>query len=446
MSDASEAPKADLTAGAESEAPSADSTPRSDAHAAATHATPAGESHAPELDPRRGPEAPASSPDPKRRAEARSDRTIPLRKLVELAVKYPEIGPPLAELAFAIGADDFGDQLVRFGTDRETPQLEYWFVAANVARREKRYPDVLSMVGEALRTMAAQPESLAADEEERLLHLVRLGFATLMFDLKDMSGDQSFVAVAREALPALEPRLAKSPFFRTLLAQVLWFHDREASEREWDRAAEMDDPETTWNARGTWYNEAEHDPLKAEKTYRRGLEKAPHSALLMHNLAQILVEKARKPGLSPDEMRRFLNQATELLRSALRQDAPRLRRHIHATRDRLEELRRTLPAPERRGDRAPRHRDRGERGPRNGERREAAGRGPGGDRRDGGRGPGDRRDGGRGPGGERRDRDRGPGPGTRPGGRPPKPEQKFLHEGKLSLGEMIMAKLKEKER
>ena len=408
VSDASEAPKADLTA-VEPEAPKADATPPA--------------------------EAAAPSPEPKRRAESRIDRMIPLRKLVDLAVKYPEIGPPLAELAFAVGADDIGDQLVRFGTDRETPRLEYWFVAANVARREKRYPDVLEMVGEALRAVTSEPESLAADEEERLLHLVRLGFATLMFDLKDMSGDQAFVAVAREALPALEPRLGKSPFFRTLLAQVLWFHDREASEREWDRAAEMDDPETTWNARGTWYNEAEQDALKAEKTYRRGLEKAPQSALLMHNLAQILVEKARKPGLSPDEIRRFLNQATELLRGALRQDAPRLRRHIHATRDRLEDLRRTLPPAERRGDRAPRHRDRNDRAPRNGERRDT-GRGPGGDRRDAGRGPG----------GERRDAGRGPGPGARQNTRPPRPEQKFLHEGKLSLGEMIMAKLKEKER
>ena len=353
------------------------------------------------------------------------DRLVALRKLVELAAKYPEVGPPLAELSFAIGEAEIGNQLVRLGTDREQPHIEYWFVAANAARREKRFDDVLRAVIDAVHAVATRPdEALAPGDEDRLLHLVRIGFATIMFDLRQLDRDSDFVRAMTEHLPAIESRLGKNAFYRTLLAQTLWFSDREASEREWDRADELGDDETTWNARGTWYNEAERDLDKAEKAYRRGLEKARGSALLMHNLAQILVEKARRPGIAPESAHRLLNQATEQLRLALRQDAPRLRRHIHATRDRLEDLRRALPQPERRGG-----------APRQGRPRDA--RGPGGGRPQGrpGGGPPPA---GRAPaqGGGRQDHGRGE--RRRP--------EKFLSEGTVSLGEMILAKLKEKER
>jgi len=383
-------------------------------------------------------ETPPRGPAERKRPDtSRADRQIALRRLVELAAKYAEVGPPLAELAFAIGETDIGNQLVRLGTDRETPHMEYWFVAANAARRERRYEEVVQIVSSALRTVAARPDvALAAGEEDRLLHLVRIGFATLMFDLRQLTAESPMAQALAETLPGLEPRLGASPFYRTLLAQTLWFTDRAASEAQWDRADQLGDAETTWNARGTWYNEAEHDLDRAEQAYRKGLEKVGGSALLMHNLAQILVEKAKRPGVSPSDAHRLLNQATEQLRLALRQDAPRLRRHIHATRDRLEDFRRRLPMPERRGGGGPGPRFRG-----------------GGDR------PGDRPGGGGGGGGPR---DRGPrretGRAPSPGGgpprgprpdretrRPPQPEQKFLQEGTVSLGEMILAKLKEKD-
>ena len=372
------------------------------------------------------------------RGAGSADRIIPLRKLVELAAKYPEVGPPLAELAFAIGEADVGNQLVRLGTDREAPHIEYWFVAANAARREKRYDEVISIITQAVRSVASRPE-LEDGEEERLLHLVRMGFATLMFDLQQLTADAEFVQAMSALLPALEPKLGHLPFYRTLMAQTLWFADREASEREWNRADELGDAEATWNARGTWYHEAEKDLDKAERAYRKGLDKAGPSALLLHNTAQILVEKAKRPGIQPNEAHRYLNQAVEMLRAALRQDAPRLRRHIHSTRDRLEELRRTLPPAERRGggDRPPRYQ----------------GGGGGGPRPQGAGGPGPRRDGrppGPGGGGGPRPPRQGGGGGPRQD-RPPReqrpvaPEQKFLVEGKMSLGEMILAKLKEKE-
>ena len=373
---------------------------------------------------------------------AGADRIIPLRKLVELAAKYPEVGPPLAELAFAIGESDVGNQLVRLGTDREAPHIEYWFVAANAARREKRYDEVISIITQAVRSVASRGE-LEEGEDERLLHLVRMGFATLMFDLHQLAPEAEFVQAMAALLPALEPKLGQLPFYRTLMAQTLWFSDREASEAEWDRADELGDAEATWNARGTWYHEAEKDLDKAERAYRKGLDKVGQSALLLHNLAQILVEKAKRPAIQPNEAHRYLNQAVEMLRTALRQDAPRLRRHIHSTRDRLEELRRTLPPAERRGGDRPRYQ----------------GGGGGGSRPQGG-GPGGPRGGDRRPPQQGQGQGQGPRPPRQGGGGPPRqnqdrppreqrpvgPEQKFLVEGKMSLGEMILAKLKEKER
>ncbi len=366
-----------------------------------------------------------------------ADRIVPLRKLVELAAKYPDVGPPLAELAFAIGESEVGNQLVRLGTDREAPHIEYWFVAANAARREKRYDEVIAIITKAVRSVASRGE-LDEGEEDRLLHLVRMGFATLMFDLHQLTPDAEFVQAMGALLPVLEPKLGQMPFYRTLLAQTLWFTDREASEREWDKADELGDAEATWNARGTWYHEAEKDLDKAERAYRKGLDKVGQSALLLHNLAQILVEKAKREGIQPNEAHRYLNQATEMLRTALRQDAPRLRRHIHSTRDRLEELRRKLPPAERRGgDRPPRYQGgyQGGGGPR-------PQGGPGGPRREG------RPPQGQGQGGPRPPRqDRPPRQNQPPREqRPVAPEQKFLVEGKMSLGEMILAKLKEKER
>lgn len=335
-------------------------------------------------------------------------RSAPLRKLVELAAKYPEIGPPLADLSFAIGETDTGNQLVRMGTERDEPELEYWFVAVGVARREKRYDDVLESVSQAVKSIAGRPDkTLAAEEQDRLLHLIRTGFATLMFDLGQLEADAPFITMLGEAMPGLDDRLGQSPFYRTLKAQTIWFSDRDASEAEWDRAVELGDSETTWNARGTWYNEAEKDPDKAEKAYRKGLEATPNSALLMHNVAQLLVDKAKQPDLPTKDAHRLLNQATELLRQALRQDAPRLRRHIHATRDRLEELRRKLPAPPRK-DSKPRHQ-------------------------------GKRNDSPRPKNGQKQDR-----PAKRSGGAPP--QQQFLHQGTVSLGEMILAKLNEKKK
>ena len=268
-----------------------------------------------------------------------------LLRLVDLAAKYPEIGPPLAQLAFKIGQPDFGNQIVRMGLDKEGPGLEYYFVVAHSARRERRYAEARQLSVDAIHAFVRTPdEELALDDGERLLHLVRLGYSTLLFDEKDPKGDPAFVDRLKEALPALEPRLASEAFYHALLAQTRWYEDAEASERSWDRAAELDTSESTWNARGTWYKDAEGDLDKAEQAYRKGLQVASSSPLLLHNLGQLLVDKAERPDVDVDKARRLLNEAEQCLRAALREESPKgLRRHVHSTRDRLMSLRSSLP-------------------------------------------------------------------------------------------------------
>ncbi len=281
-----------------------------------------------------------------RKAEERSGRGDPLPellRLLDLTAKYPEIGAPLAELAFKIGHGDIGERLVRMGLEGGSPGVEYYFVAANAARREGRYGEALSATLAAVRSFAGR-EPLDADEGARLLHLIRLGFSTLLFDLQDVSAHPEFVVDLAADLPALEERLGKDPFFHVMIAQTLWFSDRDTSEARWRQAIDLGEPEHTWNARGTWYKEAEKDMDKAERAYRSGLDDAPQSALLMHNLAQILVEKAGRGDVDVDDARRMLREADDLLRAALREEAPKgLRRHVHSTRDRLNALRSSLP-------------------------------------------------------------------------------------------------------
>jgi predicted RNA-binding protein with RPS1 domain len=272
------------------------------------------------------------------------DTTPELLKLLELAAKYPEIGPPLAELAFKIGKNELAERVLRLGLDGPTPGLEYFFVAANAARRAEKHDEVRAQVLAAVRAFAAAPDDkLANDDGPRLLHLVRLAFGTLMFDQKDVNADPAFGAALAESLGALEGRLGNDPFYRSMLAQALWYVDKEKSEAEWERAVALGEPELTWNARGTWYKEAEKDPERAEKAYREGIKVVPGNALLLHNVAQILVDRAGQPDRDVEQARRTLREAEELLRAALRDENARIRRHVHATRDRLVELRSSLP-------------------------------------------------------------------------------------------------------
>jgi hypothetical protein len=389
---------------------------------------------------------PTDAPTTDTTDDSRTDVKPELNKLLDLAVTHPEIGPPLAALAFKIGQADFGKRVVRMGLDSDTLGLEYYFVAANAARRQGQHDEVLRLAVEAVRAfVATADDALAADDHNRLLHLVRLGFSTLLFDRKDPTGAPDFVRGLSETMPALEARMGTDPFFRTLLAQTIWYEDRERSEAEWDRAVALGDADLVWNARGTWYKDAEGDPDRAERAYRRGLEVAPGNALLLHNLGQLLVDKAARPDVG-DETWRLLDEAEQHLRNALRVECPGgLRRHIHSTRDRLVDLRASLPPRPGRGE-GGRQRpggpaDRRRKGPpRDQQRRDRQSSGP--PRRDGGSPP--RRDGGSPPRrDDRRDepRDRGP----RRERRDQPPNDKFLMQGKVNLGEMILAKLRDQE-
>jgi predicted RNA-binding protein with RPS1 domain len=281
-----------------------------------------------------------------------------LRQLMELAVKYPEIGPPLAELAFKVGQSDIAERVVKMGLDDEgTIGVEYYAVAVDVARREGRYEEVFEQVEDALQTFEkTSDEDVTEDEANRLLHLVRNAFAVLLFDIEDVHAKPEWVKSLNEQLPRLQERYAQDPFYHCLLAQARWFQDKDLSEATWEKAVELSDGDFAWNARGTWYKDAADDFEAAEKAYRKGLEKSPDSALLLHNLAQLLTDEAEKCGKEdPDRARMMLREADELVRRALKQQTRRgLRRYIHGTRDRIRKLSRSLPPeqkePPKKGD------------------------------------------------------------------------------------------------
>jgi predicted RNA-binding protein with RPS1 domain/tetratricopeptide (TPR) repeat protein len=275
----------------------------------------------------------------------RPDLSPELRRLVDLATRYPEIGPPLAELAFKVGEREWAERIVRMGLDQEAPGMEFYAVLANAARRERRTTDALEVTLEALHRFATAPETTVAPEDgPRLLQVIRQAFAHLMFDLQALNAYPEFITQVATALSGLEDRLGKDPLYHVLLAQALWNDSRERSEAEWDRAIALAENDLAWNARGTWYKEAEKDLDRAERVYRQGLEQLPHSPLLLHNLAQVLLEKAARPDVEAGAARRLVREAETLLRQGLREEGPRgMRRYIHATLDRLAEIRALLP-------------------------------------------------------------------------------------------------------
>ncbi|MEZ4458575.1 MAG: S1 RNA-binding domain-containing protein [bacterium] len=267
-----------------------------------------------------------------------------VRRLMDFATKYPEIGPTVADLAFKLGFHDVGSRVVRMGLESEGERdIEYYFVAAELARREGRNDDALTQVIEGLD--AAARAAGEGTPNHRILHLVRIGFAVLMFEINDVNARPEFTAKVVEHLKALQPHFSEDPFFYTLLAQALWSTDREGSEAAWDKAVSLGERETSWNARGTWYKEAEKHLGRAEEAYRRGLKDQPTSALLMHNLAQVLMDRASDPELDAAKAHDWARQADRLMRKAIRAtQQPRLRRHIRENIERVQKFRAQLPS------------------------------------------------------------------------------------------------------
>ncbi len=268
----------------------------------------------------------------------------PLQRLADLTVKLTEIGPPLAEIASHLGYGDIAQRVLRLA---DAQGMESRFVAASIARRERRFLDVLEIVAQAARSFTPPADKAGGpDPAEEFLHLVRLGFATALFELDELSAAKDFVAVLAAELPRLASHYETDPFYLTLLAQTVWFEDPERSEEIWEQALTLGEQESTWNARGTWYKEAAKDLDGATEAYRQGLKAVPWSALLLHNLAQIELERAADPNADPEQARRRLKEANRLIENALKKaPRPRLKRHIFATSNRLRRLRASLPEP-----------------------------------------------------------------------------------------------------
>lgn len=296
----------------------------------------------------------ADSPDDDQEEESRKGRAhLPkvaseLHRLVDLSTKYPEIGPIIAILAAKLGFTNISERAIRLGLESDGSTVEYAFVSAELARSEGRKEDVLDTVVTALRDVCTKleqdRESLEQRDLARLLHIVRIGFATLMFDFDEMKSQKEFTDHLKELMTKLVDVYAEDPFFFQLYAQALWFSDEDASEEAWEKAVEYGEPEKIWNARGTWYKEASRNMTAAEAAYRRGLAKTSDSALLMHNLAQILMDRANSSiRLDVPHSAVLVNEAEGLLRKAKRAaHRQRMLTHVYETMDQLKLLKAKL--------------------------------------------------------------------------------------------------------
>jgi len=94
-----------------------------------------------------------------------------IRRLMDYATKYPEIGPTVADLSFKLGFRDVGDRVIRMGLESDDRNIEYFFVAAELARREGRSDDALKSV---LDGIEANKASTDEPPNHRLLHLIRI--------------------------------------------------------------------------------------------------------------------------------------------------------------------------------------------------------------------------------------------------------------------------------
>lgn len=272
-----------------------------------------------------------------------------LERLYELATKYPEVGAPLAKLAIKLGHQSIGERLIKMKLDSEIEArgVEFYRVSAELARKEGRSHDVFTHVLEGIEGVLGRGQDVAQDERDRLLHLIRLGFVVLLFDLEDLKSAPEFTAVLIEKVPMLESSYGDDPFYHTLRAQAFWFEEVEKSEAAWERAVALRDAETTWNSRGTWYKEADKDFARAEWAYRSGLRALPTSTLLRHNLAQVLMDRVQNEGGELSQIRSWLGESEALLRQALRHARRHgMRRHINGNIERVKALQADLPKVE----------------------------------------------------------------------------------------------------
>ena len=292
---------------------------------------------------RRGDKGRAGGAPQQRQGEDVSEE---LARLHELSTRYPEIGAPLAKLAMKLGHQGLSERVLRMQLDQEIEArgVEYYRVAAELARKEGRSEEALEQVATGLKRVIERGDAVFNDERTRVLHLIRFGFAVLLFDREDLRSDPGFTQLLVEQLPKLSSHYDEDPFYHALLAQALWFEDTERSEQEWERAVALQDAETTWNARGTWYKEADKDLSRAEWAYRNGLKALPTSALLRHNLAQVLMDRAQHEGAELEQIRSWLNESEALLRQALRGARRHAsRRHINGNIERVRALQAELP-------------------------------------------------------------------------------------------------------
>ena len=255
---------------------------------------------------------------------------IELKKMIEFVAKYPEIGPTVSKIASKVGEESTARRISAMGTESGQLRAEYYAVASHSARHQRNYDEALKLVREGIDSLETP---LPKDDYGRFVKMVKTGFAVLLFNKDRLDAAPAFTDGLAQALDRFAESFGEDADFLSLYAQALWLTDIDAAEKVWDRATTAPKNESSWNARGTWYKEVAKDLSKAADAYRKGLEKNKASALLGHNLAQVLIDLAKE---DEEKQGSLYAEADRLLRDALRNSKRRgYRRHIHETLDRL---------------------------------------------------------------------------------------------------------------
>lgn len=265
---------------------------------------------------------------------ARVNLRLELKKMLEYVAKYPEIGPTVSKIALKVGEEATARRISAMGTESGVLRAEYYAVASHSARNERDYDGALKLVREGIDSLEIP---LPKDDYNRFVKMVKTGFAVLLFNKDNLESAPTFTDGLAKALDRFSESFGEDADFLALYAQAVWLTNVEEAEKVWDRATAAPKNESSWNARGTWYKEVAKDIARAAEAYRKGLENNKDSALLGHNLAQVLIDLAKD---DEEKAGSFLGEADRLLRDALRNSKRRgYRRHIHETLDRLKKNR-----------------------------------------------------------------------------------------------------------
>ncbi len=232
-----------------------------------------------------------------------------LEKLRQLGADDPAILLQLALIAFKTRYYTLGQAFLEPVIADPEQAFEGFSSGFHFHAQESMYDQAFQYVARAIEAASRQP-SLPEPQRAALLKLVQRGFQVLMHEIKDVqAGNVPFLTALRDHFVGM-PWTA--PAFFVLRAQTRWFSDRTEAEADFERAVGEDESPHSINSYATWVKDIDGDLARAETLYRTGLKQFPVSALLLHNLALVLLQYVDDDGKRSAEAASLVSKAMKL--------------------------------------------------------------------------------------------------------------------------------------